>query len=94
MSIFLPYAEDTSHKLKRILGSHKIRSTLYAENTLHKLNELFLMMKYFCGMVDRRKVINFISSQDNCRRSSPSRISDTFRAGFELAQNLRSDLVE
>ena len=41
MGIFLPYAEDTSHKLKRILGSHKIRSTLYAENTLHKLNELF-----------------------------------------------------
>ena len=41
MSIFLPYAEDTSHKLKRILRSRKIRSTLYDENTLHKLNELF-----------------------------------------------------
>ena len=31
------YFEDTSKKLWRILRSHKIRSTFYTENTLHKL---------------------------------------------------------
>ena len=44
----------------------------------------------FCGMVDRRKVFSLISSRDHRQRSSPSRISDTPRAGFELAQNLSS----
>ena len=37
MSINLPYVEGTSEKLRRILKSHKIRSTLYTENTLRKL---------------------------------------------------------
>ena len=37
MSINLPYVEGTSEKLQRILRSHKIRSTFYAENTLRKL---------------------------------------------------------
>ena len=37
MSINLPYIEGTSEKLWRILRSHKIRSTFYTENTLHKL---------------------------------------------------------
>ena len=31
------YVEDTSEKLWCILRSHKIRSTFYTENTLHKL---------------------------------------------------------
>ena len=35
-----------------------------------------------------------IFSRDHCQRSSPSRISDTRRAGFEPAQNLSSGLVE
>ena len=48
----------------------------------------------FCGMVDRRKAFSLISSRDHCQRSSPSRISDTPRAGFEDAQNLSSGLVE
>ena len=52
------------------------------------------MMNRFCGMVDGRKVISLISSQDHCQRSSPLQISDTPRAGFEPAQNLSSDLVE
>ena len=47
----------------------------------------------FCGMVDRRKVFSLISSRDHCQRSSPSRISETPRAGFEPAQNLSSGLV-
>ena len=37
MSINLPYVEGTSEKLRRILRSHKIRSTFYTENTLRKL---------------------------------------------------------
>ena len=36
MSINLPYVEGTSEKLRRILRSHKIRSTFYTENTLRK----------------------------------------------------------
>ena len=48
----------------------------------------------FCGIVDRRKVFSLVSSRDHCQRSSPSRISDTPRAGFEPAQNLSSGLVE
>ena len=50
--------------------------------------------EFFCGMVDRRKAFSLISSRDHCGRSSPSRISDTPRAGFEPAQNLISGLVE
>ena len=37
MSINLPYVEGTSEKLRSILRSQKIRSTLYTENTLRKL---------------------------------------------------------
>ena len=37
MSINLPYVEGTSEKLRRILRSHKIRSTFYTEKTLRKL---------------------------------------------------------
>ena len=37
MSINLPYVEGTSEKLRRILRSHKIRSTFYTESPLGKL---------------------------------------------------------
>ena len=37
MSINLPYIEGTSEKIRRILRSHKIRSTFYPESTLGKL---------------------------------------------------------
>ena len=37
MSINLPYVEDTSEKLRRILRSHKIKSTFYTKTTLRKL---------------------------------------------------------
>ena len=53
-----------------------------------------VMLNWFCGMVDRWKVFSLISSRDHCQRSSPSRISDTPRAGFEPAQNLNSGFVE
>ena len=55
---------------------------------------LMTMMNCFCVMVDRRNSFSPISSQDHCQRSSPSQISDTRWAGFELAQNLSSGLVE
>ena len=53
-----------------------------------------MMMNCFCGMADRRKAFVLISSRNDCQRSSPSRISNPPRAGFEPAQNLSSGLVE
>ena len=55
---------------------------------------MMMIMNCFCGMIDRRKALSLISTLDHCQRSSPSRISDTPRAGFEPAQNLSSDFVE
>ena len=55
---------------------------------------MMMIMNCLCGMVDRRKAFNLISSRDHCQRFSPSRISDTPRAVFEPAQNLSSGLVE
>ena len=55
---------------------------------------MMMMMNCFCGMVDRQKAFNFISSLDHCQRSSPSRIPVTPRAGFKPAENLSSGLVE
>ena len=37
MSLNLPHAEGTSEKLRHILRSHKVLSTLYTESTLRKL---------------------------------------------------------
>ena len=57
------------------------------DNDYEDDDELFLVM------VDRRKVVCFISSQDHCHRSSPSQISDTV-AGFVPAHKISSGLVE
>ena len=58
-------------------------------------NQMMMMtMNCFGGMVDRRKAFSFISSPDHCRISSPSRISDTPRTGYEPARNLSSGLVK
>ena len=73
-----------------------LNSNLLTQNLLVH-NFLMMMMKMmncFCGMVDRRKAFSLISSRDHCQRSSSSRICDTPRAGFDLAQNLSSGLVE
>ena len=48
---------------------------------------MIIMMNYLCGMVDRRKAFN-------CQKSSLSRIYVTRRAGFKLAQDPSSGLVE
>ena len=55
---------------------------------------VWMLMNCFCGMVDRRKAFSFISSQHQCQKFSPSRISDRTGAGFEPAKNLGSGLVE
>ena len=65
-------------------------------NTPYGKNDQYLMMKMtcFCSMVDWQKAFSLISSWDHCQRSSPSWISDTLRAGFELAQNLSLGFLE
>ena len=56
---------------------------------------MIIIMNCFCSVADRRKTfISLISSRNHCQRSSPSRISDTPRAGFQPAQNLSPNLVE
>ena len=55
---------------------------------------MMMMMNCICGMVDRRKAFSLISSRDHCQRSSPSRISNTPRAGFEPAENLSLGFIE
>ena len=49
---------------------------------------MIMMMNCFCGMVDRRKAFSPISSRSHCQRSSPSRISDTPRAGSGTDSNI------
>ena len=53
---------------------------------------MMMMINCFCGMIE--KAFSLISSWDHSLRSSPSRISDTPRTGFEAAQNLCSGFVE
>ena len=62
--------------------------------TSDKRTKKLMMMNCFCGMVDRRKEFSLISSRDHCQRSSPPRITNTPRVGFEPAQNLSSSAVE
>ena len=76
------------------LNLSKVCFQARAHTLLMMMMMMMMMMNCFRGMFDRRKVFSLISSRDHCQRSSPSRISDTPRAGFEPAQNLSSDLVE
>ena len=55
---------------------------------------MMTMMSCFYGMVDQRKAFSLVSSRHHCQRSSPSRISDMPRAGFEPAENVSSGFVE
>ena len=72
----------------------KAFSPMQNEKFTNHLLMMMMMMNCSCGMVDRRKAFSLISSRDLCQRSSPSRISDTQRAGTGPAQNLSSGLVE
>ena len=55
---------------------------------------IMMMMNCFCGLVDRRKTFNLISSRDHFQRPSPSRIFDTPGARYEPAKNQSSGFVE
>ena len=56
---------------------------------------MMMMMNCFCaGKTGARKTFSLISSRDHCQRSSPSRIADKPRVGFEPAQNLSSGFVK
>ena len=86
------YCNDLSQAM--FLNLSKVCFQARTHTLLMMVMMTMMMINCFCGMVDCRKVFSFISSQDHCQRSSPSRISDTPRAGFEPAQNLSSGLVE
>ena len=57
--------------------------------------ESLMTMNCFGGMVDRQKAFSLIFSRDHYfQKFSPSRISDTPRAGFKPTKNLTSSFVE
>ena len=99
--LFVFWRNSMQKKLNSVQEFAKIKSWLLliclmyriAEPTLSKVCLMMMMMNCYCGMVDRRKA-SLISSRDHSQRSSPSRVSDTPRAGFQLAQNLSSGFVE
>ena len=51
-----------------------------------KLLGVLIELNCFCGMIDRQNAFSLICSRDHCQKSSPSRISDTPRVGFEPEQ--------
>ena len=56
---------------------------------------MMMMMNCFYGMVDRRKAVSLISSQEYCQSEIlVIAICDNPRVGFEPAQNLSSCLVD
>ena len=70
------------------------------DNGLKSLQSIFIAISrwwwrwiVFWCLVDRWKAFSFISSWDHCLRSSPFRISDTPRAGFEPARGLKLRLT-
>ena len=78
--------------------SIELRTKFVWSHDVNDLKNLFdttdlMIRNCICGMVDQR-TFSLVSSQDHCQRSSPFRISDTPRAGFERAQNLSSGFVE
>ena len=69
-------------------GSTGILFYYFTSSCLDEMNWIILLYG------DRRKAFRLISNRNHCQRSSPSRISDTPRAGFEPAQNMSSGLVK
>ena len=99
-TVFLWSCENWDLKISTRVQKFR-RSKVHEKNISRELAlnywlmiNMMMMMNCFCGMVDRRKVFSLISSRDHCQRSSPSRISDMPRAGYEPAQNLSSGAVE
>ena len=65
MSIYLPYVEGTSVKLRRILRSHKIRSAFYTEMTLRKL--LCKPKDRYCSYPEDKNNIVYEIDCSNCQ---------------------------
>ena len=78
--------------LQKSLVNHKHQN--YLKIHMNWLIMIIMMMSCFCSMVDRRKAFSLICCRGHCQRSSPSRIPNTTRAGFEPNQNLCSEFVE
>ena len=87
---FFPNELDSGSKFSNVMHGKLIKQDF----VLMIMIIMMMMINCFCGMVDQRKAFSLISSPDHCQRSSPSRISNPPQAGFELAQNLSSGLVE
>ena len=73
----------TSNKISILLKT--VGSTMNAQGSSD------IMIDCFCGMVDDEKRL---ASQDHRQRSSPLRICENSRAGFESAHHLTSGLVQ
>ena len=83
-----PFLEEALVAWKMV-GSGKILLRNWKKLMMKNIIMMMMMMMIcFCAMVDRWKRFSLISSRDHCQRPSPSRISDTLRTGFELAQGL------
>ena len=54
---------------------------------------MMMVVVVFVVWLTDERCSRLISSRNHCQRFLPSQISDTSQAGFELAQNLSSDLL-
>ena len=55
---------------------------------------LLMVIKGFCGMVNRQKALNLICRRYHNHRVSPLETFGTSRAGFEPALNMSLNFVE
>ena len=61
---------------------------------MEKISDDELMMNCICEMIDRRKAFGLTPNRDRCNRFSPSKISGTPLARFELVQKLSLGFIE
>ena len=93
---------EISKKILNCVFLTYLRSQQHNKKTFPKFLHLLMMMMMMMMMMmiivsvvwltDERR--SPISNRDHCQRSSPSRISNTPRAGFEPARNLSSGFDE
>ena len=90
---FLPVWKNVTQNLffnKRCIHHDLVQATTYLN--VKKYVWWWWWIIYVVWLTDERR--SLISSRSHCQRFSPSRISDTPRAGYELAQNLSSGFDE
>ena len=81
------YLDTFPDEEKRIVIISADRILLSCGNFWEMRYVMMMMMNCYCGVVDWWKALSLISSREYCQRSSPSRISNTQRAGFEPASS-------